>query len=262
MKNDAAPVEARLADGLGPLVERLRSYAAGPGDVESAADELLRLQDEVAELDAMREQLADLLSRTAIALRGPEPPLTRWGWHDLPERAAAAVAAVNVMQRAAAILAAPSHASDCAMHNGPAYTPSTCDCGAQDVVKHTPGPWTAKPWGNEEFSGWQFSAGGSLLPLDDVTGNPEEAEANARLIAQAPELKKQRDSLLDALRKVLDAGDREAMARMRLQNARENFGSSAREVKEYERAMIVASDAESKARALLLSLCGEEQQGK
>ena len=74
----------------------------------NAAAELRRLQAEndalradQAECDALRERMADILRRTAVALRGPEPPLARWSWHDLPERAAAAIAAIDVMQRAA-----------------------------------------------------------------------------------------------------------------------------------------------------------------
>ena len=90
-----------------------------------------RLHAEVAELDALRDKLAGILSRTAVALRGPEPPLTRWSWHDLPERAAAAIAAIDLMQRTAQDLAAGSaHDSDCAMHNAPAYPAGECDCGA------------------------------------------------------------------------------------------------------------------------------------
>lgn len=69
--------------------------------VRVLCDEVERLRAEVAESDELREKMADILSRTAVALRGPEPPLTRWGWHDLPERAAAAIAAIDVMQRAA-----------------------------------------------------------------------------------------------------------------------------------------------------------------
>jgi hypothetical protein len=52
-----------------------------------AAAELRRLHADVEELDGLRDRLADLLSRTAVALKGPEPPLTRWDWSDLPERA-------------------------------------------------------------------------------------------------------------------------------------------------------------------------------
>lgn len=70
--------------------------------LSAMASELERLAAEVDELHALRDRLGDLLSRTAVALRGPEPPLTRWGWHDVPDRAAAAIAAIDVMQRAAA----------------------------------------------------------------------------------------------------------------------------------------------------------------
>jgi uncharacterized membrane protein len=67
-------------------------------------------------------------------------------------------------------------------------------------------------------------------------------------------LKMQRDSLRDALRKVLDAGDAEAKARMSWQNARENFSSDGYEAKQHERAMLAASQAEREARVLLLTL--------
>lgn len=67
-------------------------------------------------------------------------------------------------------------------------------------------------------------------------------------------LRCQVDSLRDALRKVLDAGDREAKARMIYQNARENFSDSSDERKAHERAMLAASDAEREARVLLLTL--------
>ena len=65
----------------------------------------LEALDEIDELHDLRDRMADILSRTAIALRGPEPELTRWSWHDLPERAAAAIAAIDVMQRAAIMAA-------------------------------------------------------------------------------------------------------------------------------------------------------------
>lgn len=71
-----------------------------------AADEIQRLTDELRVADELRERLGDLLRRTAVALRGPEPPLTRWSWHDVPDRAAAAVAAMDVMQRAASLATA------------------------------------------------------------------------------------------------------------------------------------------------------------
>lgn len=78
------------------------------------ADELDRLRARVAELeaeraddDALRERMSDILKRTAIALRGQEPPLTAWSWHDLPERADAAIASIDLFQRVAHNLADP-----------------------------------------------------------------------------------------------------------------------------------------------------------
>ncbi|WP_281686714.1 hypothetical protein [Pseudomonas citronellolis] len=41
---------------------------------------------EIEELDGLVKRLGDLLSQVAIALRGPEPPLTRYGYADLPLR--------------------------------------------------------------------------------------------------------------------------------------------------------------------------------
>lgn len=56
--------------------------------------------------DETRTRMADLLTRTANALRGEPEPLSAHSWHDLPERAAAAIATIGVMQKAAAMLAA------------------------------------------------------------------------------------------------------------------------------------------------------------
>lgn len=67
-------------------------------------------------------------------------------------------------------------------------------------------------------------------------------------------LRAQRDSLRDALRKVLDATNAEAKARMSWQNARENFSSDGYEARQHERAMLAASQAEREARTLLLTL--------
>lgn len=110
------------------ITERLREHAAiheaqvpfdneqreWADDLRFAAAEIARLRARVAELeaerdddDALRERMSDILKRTAIALRGPEPPLTAWSWHDLPERAAAAIASIDLFQRVAHNLADP-----------------------------------------------------------------------------------------------------------------------------------------------------------
>ena len=71
------------------------------------------------------------------------------------------------------------------------------------VTKHTPGPWVADD--NEGFSMWKIysrmSPSGSWVQgpcVAKVIGDSAEADANARLIAAAPEL-------LEALEKALDA---------------------------------------------------------
>ncbi|MBP7610126.1 MAG: hypothetical protein KA760_11550 [Steroidobacteraceae bacterium] len=110
------PVEA---DTMKPhlqreLVNRLTDIARQFHGAEQLRDRIAHalgaLLEEAEETRALRERMADLLSRTAVALRGPEPPLTRWSWHDLPERAAAAIAAIDVMQRAAQAAAAGQQA--------------------------------------------------------------------------------------------------------------------------------------------------------
>ena len=53
--------------------------------LDASQGQVKQLEAEVAEL----RDLADILSRTSVAIRGPEPDLTRWSHHDLPELAAA-----------------------------------------------------------------------------------------------------------------------------------------------------------------------------
>lgn len=50
---------------------------------------------EIEELHALNCKLSDLLTRSVNALRGNPPPLTLWSWHDLPDRIAAAMAALQ-----------------------------------------------------------------------------------------------------------------------------------------------------------------------
>lgn len=50
------------------------------------------LRAEIEELDSLRNRQSDLLSQTAIALRGPEPALTRYSHADIPSRVKTVVA--------------------------------------------------------------------------------------------------------------------------------------------------------------------------
>ena len=105
LKYDRAPFEA--ADEI----ERLRAALAAQAEAHAA-------EGGSAESEQLRETMADILSRTAVALRGTPPPRRRWGWHDLPERAAAAIAAIDVMQRAAKSAAADTERLDWLLDNG------------------------------------------------------------------------------------------------------------------------------------------------
>ena len=52
------------------------------------------------ELQALCDKLSNLLKRTAIALRGPEPELEMWSWSDLPERITAQLTEAERAQQA------------------------------------------------------------------------------------------------------------------------------------------------------------------
>lgn len=52
-----------------------------------AAEEIKRLRAESAEDEALREQMAQILHATAVALHGGPLVNGLWSWHDVPERA-------------------------------------------------------------------------------------------------------------------------------------------------------------------------------
>ena len=82
----------QIARNGGAAARTLLRAALAAAEREALRAEVEGLRRDLAENEALRERMADLLRRTAVALRGPEPALTRWSWHDLPERAAAAAA--------------------------------------------------------------------------------------------------------------------------------------------------------------------------
>ena len=57
--------------------------------LDASQGQVRQMEAEAEELRGLADRQAGLLSRTAIAIRGPEPDLTRWSHHDLPELAAA-----------------------------------------------------------------------------------------------------------------------------------------------------------------------------
>lgn len=75
------------------VAQRMLAHATAVHEAaKPKGDAALRKQLEDAksytlELEGQRDRLTDILSRTAIAPKGPEPELTKWSWHDLPKLA-------------------------------------------------------------------------------------------------------------------------------------------------------------------------------
>lgn len=55
-------------------------------EVERLTAQVESLTAEVEEESHIQGRMAQLLAGAIVAIRGPEPELTRWGYHDLPER--------------------------------------------------------------------------------------------------------------------------------------------------------------------------------
>lgn len=68
------------------------------------------------------------------------------------------------------------------------------------MSKHTPGPWTFVQGGSGDFPTWNVRIGNRGLITLPATASMETMDADARLIASAPDLAAQRDALLEALR--------------------------------------------------------------
>lgn len=87
----ADALEAGHLSALQPSIEHLHRIPALLAEKEA-------LKAEVTELDDLRDRLSTILKSTAIAIRGPEPELTSWGWADLPERVEALKARVAELE--------------------------------------------------------------------------------------------------------------------------------------------------------------------
>lgn len=80
---------------IGKLQEELLATLQAPGGGIAAIGspeppDVAELTTTIHDLIDHGDHMADILRRTAVALRGPEPEGKHWGWSDLPERAAAA----------------------------------------------------------------------------------------------------------------------------------------------------------------------------
>ena len=63
------------------------------------AEALESMVEELRAADNLCERMADILRRTAVALKGSEAPLHSHGWHDLPEVAEQMAANVQRLRK-------------------------------------------------------------------------------------------------------------------------------------------------------------------
>ncbi|EMM7672373.1 TPA: hypothetical protein ACKR0C_005081 [Pseudomonas aeruginosa] len=73
-------------------------------DYDALAAEAQALREEVAEYEALCNRQAELLSQSIVAIRGPEPELTRWGYADLPLRVKTIVEEVAALRARVAVV--------------------------------------------------------------------------------------------------------------------------------------------------------------
>lgn len=83
---------ARLVSREGAALLRRWVDLATPSAILSLLDELEGQRAEIEELDELRKRQSDLLSQSAVALRGPEPALTRYSHADIPSRVKTVIA--------------------------------------------------------------------------------------------------------------------------------------------------------------------------
>ncbi|MBG4381418.1 hypothetical protein I5F46_32095 [Pseudomonas aeruginosa] len=70
------------------------------------------LREEVAEYEALCNRQAELLSQSIVAIRGPEPELTRWGYVDLPLRVKTIVEEVAALRARVVVVPEPLNEGD------------------------------------------------------------------------------------------------------------------------------------------------------
>ncbi|WP_273627757.1 hypothetical protein [Pseudomonas aeruginosa] len=73
-------------------------------ELEGLRAEAQALREEVAEYEALCNRQAELLSQSIVAIRGPEPELTRWGYADLPLRVKTIVEEVAALRARVAVV--------------------------------------------------------------------------------------------------------------------------------------------------------------
>jgi len=81
------PLPEHFAHQSERVQQHVRDYAcANVAHATAAKDaEIEALRAEVEESDAVVDKLARVLAETAIVIKGPEPDMTKWSYHDIPD---------------------------------------------------------------------------------------------------------------------------------------------------------------------------------
>lgn len=85
-----------LIAALPTLKAKLAAAEAENARLKACVEAANELSDEG---DYVVDRLSKLLAATVVVLRGPEPPLTRWSYHDIPERVSALLTRAETAER-------------------------------------------------------------------------------------------------------------------------------------------------------------------
>ncbi len=224
---------------MSDIIERLRKTASRGvsvwGDLQmEAADEIETLRGrlalpapapgielEVEDLSKLVDRLGGILSRTAIALRGPEPPLTRWSWHDLPELVDALkdeIAVLRLRPYAAQPVSAPAEVAPPGWRDALQFYAD----GNHFNISGDPSAWDTIS--GEPTNFWCDEAGTATMEDGTVakmalagTPLPHEDDEERRLLVPATALRELDSSLMQAVESILEDGhmNQEHLARLR-----------------------------------------------
>lgn len=96
---DALAAKLAMAEDAAAKGDAARQQCGGMEmEIEELRAEAQTLREEVAEYEALCNRQAELLSQSIVAIRGPEPELTRWGYADLPLRVKTIVEEVSALR--------------------------------------------------------------------------------------------------------------------------------------------------------------------
>jgi hypothetical protein len=69
-----------------PLFTASQMHTYAQANVQALEARLVALEKDAAEGDYVIQQMGRLLAEIAVIVNGPQPPSTRWSYHDLPAK--------------------------------------------------------------------------------------------------------------------------------------------------------------------------------